>query len=245
MHNEKHKNISFISIIIPTYNHAKMLGLTIESFTGQAYPKELYEIIISDNNSNDNIRDVVAEWQAKSPVPIKYVFEKRQGVHYARNSAAKIAKGEILYYTDDDMIADSRLLEEMVKVFELDPMIGTATGLVLGKFDVEPPKWASKYLINGYLSLTDKNKREELIISRDDCGVYSCHQAIKRDVFFKSGGFNPENTAGVWIGDGETGLNIKIRALGYKVAYISKSVIYHMLPENRTTLNYLIKRIGK
>lgn len=234
----------FVSVIIPTYNRAKMLGLTIESFTGQDYPKELYEIIISDNNSNDNTRDVVAEWQAKSPVPIKYIFEKRQGVHYARNSAAKIAKGEILYYTDDDMIADTRLIEEIVKVFDLDPQIGTVTGLVLGKFDVEPPKWVTKYLINGNLSLTDKNKREELIISLDDCGVYSCHQAIKRDVFFKSGGFNPENTAGVWIGDGETGLNIKIRSLGYKFAYTSKSIIHHMIPENRTTLRYLINRVG-
>jgi glycosyltransferase involved in cell wall biosynthesis len=67
-------NEPFVSIIIPTYNRAKMLGLTIESFTGQDYPKELYEIIISDNNSSDNTRDIVAEWQAKSPVPIKYIF---------------------------------------------------------------------------------------------------------------------------------------------------------------------------
>lgn len=233
-----------VSVIIPTYNRAKMLGLTIESFIAQDYPKDKYEIIIADNNSGDNTEEVVAEWQAKSSVPIKYIFEKRQGVHYARNSAAKIAKGEILYYTDDDMIADSRLMEEIVKVFDLDPQIGTVTGLVLGKFDVEPPKWVTKYLINGNLSLTDKNKREELIISLDDCGVYSCHQAIKRDVFFKSGGFNPENTAGVWIGDGETGLNIKIKSLGYKFAYTSKSIIHHMIPENRTTLRYLINRVG-
>jgi len=237
-------NEPFVSIIIPTYNRAKMLGITIESFITQSYPKDKYEIIVSDNNSSDNTREVVEEWQGKATVPIRYLFEGRQGVHYARNTAAKAAIGDILYFTDDDMIAANSLLLELVKVFALDPKIGTATGIVLPKFDTEPPKWITKYLINVNLSLTDKNKREELIISADDCGIYSCHQAIKRDVFFKSGGFNPENTAGVWIGDGETGLNIKIRNFGYKFAYTSKSVIYHIIPESRMTLKYLIKRIG-
>lgn len=234
-----------VSVIIPTYNREKMLGITIKSFIEQDYPKDRYEIIISDNNSKDMTSDVVSKLQKESPVPIKYIFEERQGVHYARNSAAKIASGDILYYTDDDMIADNRLIEEIVMVFDLYPQIGTATGMVIGKFDVEPPKWIKNHLINGYLSLTDKNRQqEELIISKTDCGVYSCHQAIKKDVFFKAGGFNPENTAGVWIGDGETGLNIKIRNLGYKFAYTSKSITYHMIPEKRTTLRYLVNRVG-
>jgi hypothetical protein len=74
--------------------------------------------------------------------------------------------------------------------------------------------------------------------------VYSCHQAIRRDVFFKAGGYNPENTAGVWIGDGESGLNIKIKALGYRFAYTATSIIYHIIPIERMTLGYLVRRIG-
>ena len=233
-----------ISIIIPTYNRAHLLPLTLDSFLAQDYPQDRCEIIVVDNNSKDNTSEVVKGYVGKAGIPIKYIFEQRQGVHYARNSAAKVTKGEILFFTDDDMIADPRLLKELARVFELDPMIGTATGLVIGKFDVDPPEWVKKYLINGYLSLTDKNKQEDIVVSRADCGVYSCHQAIKREVFFQSGGFNPENTAGVWIGDGETGLNIKIQSLGYKFAYTSKSIIQHIIPKNRTTLKYLINRVG-
>ncbi len=233
-----------ISIIIPTYNRAQLLPLTLDSFLAQNYLKDRYEIIVADNNSKDNTCEIVAHYVNKLDTPIKYIFEERQGVHYARNSAAKVSKGDILYFTDDDMIADPHLLEEIVKVFELDSRIGAATGLVIGKFDTDPPEWVKKYLINSYLSLTDKNKQEELIVSKTDCGVYSCHQAIKRDVFFQSGGFNPENTAGIWIGDGETGLNIKIASLAYKFAYTSKSIIYHIIPMSRTTLKYLINRLG-
>ena len=111
----------FISVIIPTYNRSEMLGITIDSFIVQHYPKDQYEIIISNNNSTDNTAEVINEYLLNDlGVRIVYHFEKRQGVHYARNSAAKIAEGDILYFTDDDMIADSNLLEEIIKPFFIE-----------------------------------------------------------------------------------------------------------------------------
>lgn len=232
-----------VSVIIPSYNRAQMLGITIESFIDQDYPPDSFEIIIADNNSTDKTREVVADWQSRSAVPITYLFEQRQGVHYARNSAAKIAKGDILYFTDDDMIADSRLLAEIVTVFGLDPLVGTVTGRVLPKWEVEPPEWILKLCYNGLLSIFDE-LGEGIKIEEYDLGVYSCHQAIRRDAFFRSGGFNPESTYTEYVGDGETGLNIKLKALGYKFGYSSESLIHHMIPSSRMTQDYLNKRLA-
>jgi len=233
----------FVSVIIPTYNRCHLLPLTLDSLLAQSYPRDCYEIIISDNNSTDGTNAIISDYSSRHPI-IKSITEPRQGVHYARNSAAKIAKGEILYFTDDDMIADRFLIEEITKVFNLDQQIGSATGRIIGKFDTPPPKWVTRYLTNRYLSLTESNKAEDdIIISGNDL-VYSCHEAVKRDVFFLCGGFNPENTAGVWIGDGETGLGIRMKQAGFKFAYTSKSVIHHLIPSSRTTLRYLVKRFG-
>ena len=104
------ENWSFISIIIPTYNRANLLPLTLDSFLAQDYPRDRYEIIVADNNSTDTTREVAARYFGNSAVPVKYIFEERQGVHYARNSAAKQASGDILYFTDDDMVADPAML---------------------------------------------------------------------------------------------------------------------------------------
>ena len=233
----------FVSVIIPTYNRCHLLPLTLDSLLAQSYPRDCYEIIISDNNSTDGTNAIISDYSSRHPI-IKSITEPRQGVHYARNSAAKIAKGEILYFTDDDMIADRFLIEEITKVFNLDQQIGSATGRIIGKFDTPPPKWVTRYLTNRHLSLTESNKAEDdIIISGNDL-VYSCHEAVKRDVFFLCGGFNPENTAGVWIGDGETGLGIRMKQAGFKFAYTSKSVIHHLIPSSRTTLRYLVKRFG-
>lgn len=233
----------FVSIIIPTYDRSHLLLQTLDSFLAQDYPHDRFEIIVADNNSKDATCEVSARYVGNSTVSVKYIFENRQGVHFARNSAAMQAHGDIFYFTDDDMVAEPNLLTNMVKVFSYDPMIGCATGKVLPRFEVPPPRWVERCLINSYLSLTDRDKPELLVISKDDM-VFSCHQAVLRDVFLKAGGFNPENTAGIWLGDGETGLNIKIKALGYRFAYTSSSVIYHVIPKERMTIGYLVKRIG-
>ena len=171
-----------------------MLDITIESFINQNYPNGKYEIVIADNNSTDNTKDILEKWIKNSNVPIKYILEPRQGVHYARNTAAKHADGEILYFTDDDMIADKNLLSEIIKPFIMDENVATATGRVLPRWEVPPPQWILEYCNNGLLSLNDP--KEDFIISSIDCNVFSCHQAVKREVFFLAGGFNPENTAG-------------------------------------------------
>ncbi|MDC1387035.1 glycosyltransferase family 2 protein [Candidatus Thioglobus sp.] len=233
----------FVSIIIPTFNRSEMLTITLDSFLSQNYGKENFEIIISDNNSTDNTSKVIKSYIDKS-VNITSTFVKKQGVHYARNSAALLAKGEILYFTDDDMIADKNLLTKIIEVFNIDTRVAVVTGKITAKFESKEPLWVRKHLINSFLSLTDNSRKENLIISSEDIGVYSCHQAIKKEVFFSAGGFNPENTAGVWLGDGETGLNIKIKKLGVYFAYFAESKIEHIIPKNRTTLKYLISRIG-
>jgi glycosyltransferase involved in cell wall biosynthesis len=232
----------FVSIIIPTYNRAHLIGITLESLLNQTYPKDRFEILVVDNNSSDKTAVVVKEWEAKSKGGIKYYFEPRQGSHFARNGIVNSTKGELLYFTDDDMIADENMLFELVDVFKKNHQVGTATGRVIPKWERKPPAWVEKYFENGWLSLLDRE--EELFISKDDFGVFSCHQAVLKDVFIKAGGYNPDIVNGEWLGDNETGLNIKIKALGYQFAFSRKSVIYHMIPPSRMTQQYFMNRFA-
>jgi len=234
--------IRTVSVIIPTYNRVASLQETIKSFLQQDYPPDKFEVIVADNNADSAAAEAVHEMIRQSEIEIRYLSEKRPGVHFARNSAAKIAQGHILYYTDDDMLADPSLLSELVKVFDFDPKVAVATGRVLPQWEVEPPRWVTKLCNNHLLSLNDP--REEFIISPDDCRVFSCHQAILKEAFFEAGGFNPENTQGAWLGDGETGLNIKIKDRGYRFGYTGKSVTHHVIPRERMTQRYLNNRLA-
>ena len=232
-----------ISIIIPTYNRSKYILKTLEIFVIQNYPKDLYEIIVADNNSIDDSSQIIKEYIKSVKHPnCKYICEKRQGVHFARNTAAKMAKNDILYFTDDDMIADQNLLSEIIKPFQFNESVANVTGRILPIWEVKPPRWILNHCNNSLLSLLDPP--DEFLITKDINFLYSCHQAIKKDVFFHCEGFNPEYTKSVYLGDGETGLNIKVKKLGYKFGYNGKSIIYHIIPPQRMTQKYLNNRIG-
>jgi len=231
----------FVSILVPTYNRADMLDQTLDSLLNQNYPKDKFELIVIDNNSSDHTREIVTRWRSRSHVDVKYILEERQGVHYARNIGAHYARGDILYFTDDDMVADPHVLQEIVKPFTYSQQVACVTGRVLPKWHSPPADWVRQLCTNSFLSLIDLP--EDLLISSSDCGVYSCHQAVRRKVLFQAGVFNPENTAGEWIGDGETGLNLKIQELGLLFAYTRRAVTYHMIPESRTTQDYLNRRL--
>jgi glycosyltransferase involved in cell wall biosynthesis len=236
------QSLRFVSIIIPTFNRCEIIGNTIESCFTQNYPKDKYEIIIADNNSSDNTKKVVTELQSRSPVPLKYIFDPRQGAHHARNTAAKESAGELLYYTDDDMIADENLLTNMTKVFDFDYNVAVVGGRVLPKWEFDPPEWLIKYFNDGTLSLIDK--QEKLIIADFDIGIYSCHQMIRKEILFECGGFNPDIAKETLIGNGETGLNIKILNKGYSFGYTSDAVSYHAIPRSRMTQKYINSRYG-
>jgi glycosyltransferase involved in cell wall biosynthesis len=231
----------FVSVVIPTYNRPGLLAKTVESFLQQTYPADRFEIIIVDNNSSDDTPAVIDELAEQSS-QVRGLTEGRKGAHFARNTGGRAAKGEILYFTDDDMLADARLLEKIVEPFLIGAEVGSASGRIIPSWETEPPVWVLEHCRNELLSLNDLGVAT--IISDTDPGVFSCHQAVLRDAFFLAGGFNPDTNAGELVGDNETGLNIKIRDLGYRFAYVGGSVIRHVIPESRMSQRYLNSRFA-
>lgn len=231
----------FVSVIIPTYNRSALLKQTVDSFLAQTYPGDRWELILVDNASTDDTRAVIAEIASRE-ANVKGFTEIRRGAHHARNSGALAARGEILYFTDDDMLAEPDLLETIVTGFVEGSHVGSVTGRVLPKWETEPPVWVLEHCKNALLSLLDLGP--QLQVSDDDPGVYSCHQAVLREAFMSAGGFNPDTNAGQFTGDNETGLNIKIKKLGYRFAYVGQSVTHHMIPASRLTQSYLNSRFA-
>ena len=116
MEMDKEMNIiyPFVSIIIPSYNRSKLITITLDSLLEQTYPHDRYEIIVVDNKSTDETPSIVKQYEKETEGRVRYFYEGRQGSHYARNNVVKYAKGELLYFTDDDMQTDARALEELV-----------------------------------------------------------------------------------------------------------------------------------
>lgn len=87
-----------VSVIIPTYNRAHLLGRAIESALTQTYGR--LEVIVVDDGSRDNTREVVATWQDRRLQYIRH--ERNKGGSAARNTGIRMAKGDYIAFLDSD-----------------------------------------------------------------------------------------------------------------------------------------------
>ncbi len=105
-----------VSIITPTYNCAEFIGRTIESAQAQTYSN--WEMIIVDDLSSDDTKDIVDKY-AKNDSRIKYhLLEKNSGAAVARTEAMKLASGSYMAFLDSDDIWTPDKLEKQIAFME-------------------------------------------------------------------------------------------------------------------------------
>ena len=240
-----------ISIIIPTHNRANQLREVIGSLLSLQKEAE-FEIVIVDNNSTDNTKEVVGSYSSN----VRYVFEKRTSFTRARNTGAENATGEILLYLDDDVLVNPGSLKKIVEIFSSYPDCGVIAGKILPKFTENPPQWTleCQKIFDGW-SLYNPDQFSKLKEDFQEV-VYAAGpmMAVKRSVYERVGGFPPD-TIGVetnkgpksfnklYIGPGDYGLCYLVRKAGLKVYYSSAISVYHVIPPIRFTISFWRSRM--
>lgn len=109
---------SLISIIIPTYNRAHLIGETLDSILAQTY--ENWECIVVDDGSTDNTSDVLAKY-IKKDNRFQYYRrpeEKIKGPNSCRNYGFELSKGDYVKWFDSDDLMYITLLENQIKVIK-------------------------------------------------------------------------------------------------------------------------------
>lgn len=106
-----------VSIIIPTYNSAQFLPATLESVFQQTFQD--YEVLVIDDGSTDNTKDVLTPYQSK----IRYLYQENQERSAARNYGLSLAQGDLIAFLDSDDLWLPHKLERQVKVMDDHPEV--------------------------------------------------------------------------------------------------------------------------
>jgi glycosyltransferase involved in cell wall biosynthesis len=113
-----------VSIILPTYNRAKFLPQAFESIRSQQFSD--WELIVVDDGSTDNTRELVAELCRGWPQRVCYVYQENQGAYGARNIGLDLAAGENIAFFDSDDVWLPEYLSELVKGLRANPEVDWA-----------------------------------------------------------------------------------------------------------------------
>ena len=139
-----------VSVIIATYNRSNLLEKCLLSILDQTYPHDLFEVIVVDDGSNDDTREIVQNLIKTVEYPkIHYLYQQNSGPGAARNMGINNSKGEIIAFADDDVTVDKNWIKNALPYFSDDNIAGVeGTTYVENRKDIVlfPQNTKRKYL---------------------------------------------------------------------------------------------------
>jgi GT2 family glycosyltransferase/glycosyltransferase involved in cell wall biosynthesis len=106
-------DLSAISVIIPTLNRASLLESSLQSLAQQSLEPDKYEVVVIDDGSTDHTDEVAKSFSSR--FTLKYVRTLHGGIAAAKNVGVHVSRHPIVFFFDDDDIADRHLLREHLR----------------------------------------------------------------------------------------------------------------------------------
>ncbi len=203
------KETIYISIIIPVYNSSRTLSRCLQSVFQQECTLP-YEVIVIDNNSTDNSREIATQY------PVILQEEKKRGASPARNKGIKTAQGEIIVFLDSDCYAEKNWLQNLVEPLQQTTDIGTCGGNLLPA----PPQ----NILEEYSSFRRILSQERVYKNERFSPPFflTANLAVRHSILEDIQGFDEEL---VICEDAD--LCWRIQKKGWKLYYQKSAVVYH------------------
>ncbi|MFT5522764.1 MAG: glycosyltransferase involved in cell wall biosynthesis [Pirellulaceae bacterium] len=220
-----------VTIVVCTYNRSNLLRGVLESLFRQETNNELtYEIVVVDNASSDDTQDVLERLALESPVPFRVALETSQGVAFARNRGIDEARGEWIYYIDDDEIASSDCVRNMF-LFAREKSIRVVGGGVEVQLpDSCPPENRAVYQL--LLSHTKTDTQPFRLHSKRGTGTGNL--MLHRSVFDEIGVFDES------LAQASEDSNLMHRIYDAEIEgwFTPSSTVYHLVDDYRISPAY-------
>lgn len=200
-----------VSVIIPTYNRAKLLQQTVESVLAQTYPN--VEVIVVDDGSTDETSEMLKGYGER----IVYIHQHNKGGTASRNTGIRVAKGEYLSFLDhDDLLLPTKIQRQM-DILNARPEVGLVH---CGYYRMDK----DGHYIDIVNFLPEGDVRPVIVYG---CFCWSGGPLIRRECIEKVGEFDES----VWSSDADMWLKIAIA--GYHFGCVQEPVgAYRILPDS-------------
>lgn len=206
------------SIIIATYNRSGLLARAIRSIENQNY-KDI-EIIVSDDASNDNTRQVVEGF--KDPRIVYLCNDAHRGLSATRNAALKIARGVFFVFMDDDVTLRGDFLEALDKITSENNIA------VLSPRIIDPQ--TNEPFVNYFLN----KERKELGYFDFNCFLGGTH-IFAKEIIRRAGFYDERFGIGAeFHASEESDYFFRLKKLDEKIVYCPGLVAYHSLVKEQS-----------
>jgi glycosyltransferase involved in cell wall biosynthesis len=233
-----------ISIIFATYNRGDILKLTLDSFIKLNMEALTYEIIVVDNSTNRSSEELVRDYE--SSLPITYLSESTPGKNSALCAGIKVAQGQVLVFTDDDVLVDHNWLKELWAGIARHPRAHIYGGRILPSYPVGHQELAKDidfdhwFLRSAYV-IADWEQGEGPIKAGH---IWGPNMAVKREVFDSGITFNinigPNGKD--YVMGSETEFLKRAYARGFTGVYLPLALVHHQIRNEQLCMAWISGR---
>jgi glucosyl-dolichyl phosphate glucuronosyltransferase len=231
-----------ISVVIATYTRAALLDECLQHLARQHFVAG-DEVIVVDNGSTDQTREVVASHQAAFPVPLLLLYEATPGKSHALARALQAVRGDVIGFLDDDVNVEESWVD-VVRSTMRDPDIALMGGRVVPRWEAAVPAWmreasAEPSRLWAPLGLLEYPRD---VVQLGPRTVLGANMAVRRDVLEAVGGFATHlgKLRGTLLSGEDHELCLRVQRAGYKAVYVPGAVVHHWVPAERARVGYFV-----
>jgi glycosyltransferase involved in cell wall biosynthesis len=231
-----------LTIAVCTYNRASLLPRALDSISSQAHTCRDLEILVVDNGSTDQTRELVTARQLQDP-SLRYVVEPTAGIAHARNRAMQEARGEYLGFLDDDAWAEPGWIENLLHAVEsVRPLPDCVVGPVSLVWEGNRPDWFPARF-ESLLCSYDMGQVGHFL--GNDGYLLTTNSLFHRETLIGLGGMRIDlgHKRKALIGGEDNDIFNRLLANGYRVYYEPQARVFHPVPKERQTRRFLLRRL--
>jgi glycosyltransferase involved in cell wall biosynthesis len=239
-----------LSVIICTHNpRPEQLSRTLEALRRQTLPVAEWELLLIDNASCPAVATLVSlQWHPNA----RHVREEALGLTSARLRGIQEAQGQLLVFVDDDCILDASYLEVAMEISNSRPELGCwGAGCIEPEYEKPPPEWLAAH--EGALAIRRLNRDFWANIPDLNPSVpFGVGMCIRRTVALRYASLCERDNirrsldrAGESLAScGDTDIAMLACTLGMGTASFTALKITHLIPEGRTTRQYMSRLVA-
>ncbi|MFO7985002.1 MAG: glycosyltransferase [Desulfatiglandaceae bacterium] len=236
-----------VSVAVCTRDRDSHLKACLDSLQNLSYPR--LDIMVVDNAPRTNAAKRLVNGKFSN---MRYLVEPRPGLDWARNRAIMESQGEILAFTDDDVVVDPGWIDALVKVFMEDPEVMAVTGLVV-PYELETRAqilfeayggFGKGFESRRFRRFNPNGGRNWSHLKAGDLGT-GANMAFRRSIFGRIGGFDPALDVGtVSCGGGDLEILFRVVQEGHTLVYEPNAVVRHVHRRGYKVLKNQIRNWG-
>lgn len=231
----------FMSIVIATRDRADRLDVCLQSLLSVDYPN--YEIIVVDNASQSQATADLIQGAYADKSYVRYIREDRPGLSWARNRGIVEARGEIIAFTDDDVVVDRYWLAGLAQGFAATDDVACVTGLILPlELETQSQVWFEQF---GGFSKGFRRRIFDMDEHRPDEPLFPYaagklgsgnNMAFRPSALRALGGFDPALGAGALVGGEDLDMMFRLIRRGFRLVYEPGAIVHHLHRRDYATL---------